>query len=265
MGTALVQRGGWIVHLFDLNEEAGKQAASSLGAAAVFHKVNVAEWQALSKGFQDTFASHGRIDFVFGNAGIFESTNFFEKHPTDQSLPEPNMNTLEVNIRAVYTTSYLALHYFRQSPPGDKSLVLTASVSGLYPGESIPMYTAAKHGVIGLMRSIAKGLIKEGVRCNAICPGPVRTGIIDGAMWDAFFSPDLFSPISFVVDLVLQLVDGNALTDALNKRVESGAVHGQALEISVDKFYLREHPPACDKNMARIVGILEVEENELST
>lgn len=263
VGTALVKKGGWIVHLFDRNEKAGTEASSSLGSAANFHNVNVTDWQELSSTFHKVFTTQGRIDFVFGNAGIFETTDFYQKHPADQIPPEPNMNTIEVNLRAVYTTSYLALHYFRQSPPGDKSLVLTSSCSGLYPGERISMYTACKHGVIGLMRSIAKGLIKEGVRCNAICPGPVRTGIMDEATWDAFFTPDMFSPVSFVADLVLQLVDGSALTDALNKHVEAGSVHGQALEISVDKFYLREQPPYCDKNMAKMLRFPDVDESKL--
>lgn len=263
VGTALVKRGGWIVHLFDQNEKAGTEACSTLGPTARFHNLNVAAWEELSKAFHQVFESERRIDFVFGNAGIFETADFWTQHPAGQIPPEPNMNTIEVDLRAVYMTSHLALHYFRQSPPGDKSLVLTASASGLYPGEPIPMYTACKHGVVGLMRSIAKGLIKEGIRCNAICPGPVRTGIIDDATWDAFFSPDVFSQLSFVADRVLQLVDGSAITDSLNKHVEPGAVHGLALEISLDRFYLREQPAYCDRNMARLMRNPDADESKL--
>lgn len=255
VATALVKRGGWKIHLFDRNEEAGKAACSSLGNAATFHKVDVIIWRELSETFQDVFTKEGRLDFVFANAGIMEKSKFYDQHPAGQIPPELDWTTVEVDMKAVYTTSYLALHYFRQSPATDKSLVMTASAAGLYPGKLIPTYGGSKHAVVGFMRCIASELFREGIRCNAICPGAFKTGLLDDAVWDAIFAPDVFGSMSFVADVVLRLVDGDTLTDCLNNRVESGKVYGQTVEISVDRVYLREHATFCDTKMARAIGI----------
>ena len=141
VGTALAQR-GWSVHLLDLNGAQGLKAAKTL--SATFHKVNATVYSQLSSAFEDIFRAEGRVDFVFGNAGIVERFNFYAAHPTTGPPPEPDMRVVEINLKAVYTTSYLALHYFRQSPGGDKSLLLTASCGGLYGCPGSAMYSGTK-------------------------------------------------------------------------------------------------------------------------
>lgn len=255
-----MKRGDWNVHLFDRNAKAGEAASSSLGNAATFHQVDVTDYQSLSMAFQETFMAEGRLDFVFANAGVTESSSFFARHPVDQVPPEPSSTTLDVNFKAVYTTSYLAMHYFRQSPAGDKSLVTTASSAGLYPASLAPIYSGTKHGVIGFTRSIAKGLIKEGIRCNTICPGVFRTGLVDDETWDRVFPADVFGDVSSVVNRVLQLIDGNELVDAVNNRVAEGKVYGLTVEIVVDQCYLREPPIFSNRVMAKSVGIRDLDQ-----
>src|SRR5271154_7110155 len=67
------------------------------------------------------------------------------------------------------------------------SIVITSSVMGLTVGPNQAHYNAAKHGLIGLMRSMALELAPHGIRCNAICPGAINTPMTNNQMaWDRF-------------------------------------------------------------------------------
>lgn len=144
------EKEGWKVVLLDSNGEAGAAAAASI-PDAVFVEVDVTSWSSLSRAFDETFAMFGGIDFVCANAGIFERGNFYEDltagTPSDKRLPPPpppNLLVLEVNLKAIIMTSYLAQHYFRLSPHKgkDAALVMTSSVCGLvrfpFPPHSLP-------------------------------------------------------------------------------------------------------------------------------
>lgn len=159
MGLAVAQTlapKGWTVHLLDFIRDASLAAEQSL-ASSKFHQVDVTSYESLSEAFKRVFLQHGRLDFVFANAGIVERDNFYDTPNTDDVPPEPNQKTLDVNLNSVVNQSYLALHYFRRSPhKGENaSLVMTASVGGLYPSQYCPIYSASKAGVLHFMRSIA--------------------------------------------------------------------------------------------------------------
>lgn len=130
----LAARGDWNLHLVDLNPSAGKTALEAI-PTATFHQVNVTSYESLSRAFQAVFEKDGRLDFVFANAGIVERTSFYEPAQTKgtEPPPEPNLATLDVNMNAVVTTAYLAMHYMRLSPHKGKgaAIVMTASVGGL--------------------------------------------------------------------------------------------------------------------------------------
>jgi NAD(P)-dependent dehydrogenase (short-subunit alcohol dehydrogenase family) len=183
VAQALAKRGDWQIHIVDLNVNAGEQAEKELGKNAKFHKCNVAVYQEQANIFDSVHKSAGRLDFVFANAGIVERFSFYEKH--EQSPPpEIDQLSIDIDLKAVVITSYLAQHYFRLSKPsygkGTQSLVMTASCGGLYPSPFCPMYSAAKHGVVGLMRSLAKHYyLRDSIRVNCICPGTVRTNLLD--------------------------------------------------------------------------------------
>ena len=147
VAKALSERGAWHLHLLDLNDERGKQAAKDV-PKSTFHKVNISDYEAFATVFQKVFDTEGRLDFVFANAGIVERFNFYDAHPDGKPPPAPDQTVIDINLKAVINTSWLAQHYFRQSTQSEnKNLVMTASVGGLYRCQVSPSYCAAKHGV----------------------------------------------------------------------------------------------------------------------
>lgn len=149
VATALSNRTheDWDIHLIDLNAEAGKQATASLKNTH-FHQTNVTDYTSLVSAFEATYNASQRLDFVYANAGIVERDNFYAKHDLDgPPPPPPNQLSVDINLKAVINTSYLALHYFRKAIAKhgrenvDPVLVMTASCGGLYPSEFCPMYS----------------------------------------------------------------------------------------------------------------------------
>lgn len=142
VAEALAGRGDWEVHLVDLNQERAEEAAKSMSNAFP-HKADVTNYDEMAAVFKKVFET-GRIDFVFANAGIVESQDFYKAQSADP--PVPDLRSIDVDLKGVVTTAYLAQHYFRQSPHRGKgaNLVLTASCGALYPSQFSPMYTAAK-------------------------------------------------------------------------------------------------------------------------
>lgn len=189
VANALASRGGWNLYLLDLNAERGNEVAKEV-ANSKFYQTNVTDYNSLAAVFQTVWETEKRLDFVFANAGIVERFSFYASHDTSGPPPPPDLTVVDINLKSVINTSWLAQHYFRQSKHSDnKNLVMTASCGGLYPSPASPSYSAAKFGVIGLMRSIAGHYYKEdGIRVNAICPATVRTNLLDQVRFNGYIS-----------------------------------------------------------------------------
>lgn len=109
----------------------------------------------------------GHIDVLIANSGIFTLSPFWE-------MAEGMwQDMIDVNLTGVWKAAKAVTPHMIER--GSGSIVITSSVNGLEPGENYGHYTAAKHGLIGLMKTIALELAPHGIRCNAICPGPVNT------------------------------------------------------------------------------------------
>ena len=150
VATALSARSDWEVHILDINTDSGSQVAKSL-ARTVFHYADVTKYKVMGEAFQNCFLAHRRIDFVFANAGMIERINFYESHPistgeTVSPPPEPDLLSIDADLKGVILTTYLAQHYFRASPNQGvgSSIVMTASCGGLYPSFYSPLYSSAK-------------------------------------------------------------------------------------------------------------------------
>jgi len=167
--NALASKGDWTVNILDVDAERGHEAAKKIGAT--FYQVDVTSYSSLAEAFKNVFKVNRRLDFVHANAGIVGRGEFYEVHDTGDEPPPPFPSTVvDVNLVSVMNTSYLAQHYFRQTPRdglGPRSLIITASCGGLYAAEKAPTYGAAKFGTVGWTRSIAGQLWREdGIRVN---------------------------------------------------------------------------------------------------
>ncbi len=112
----------------------------------------------------------GGVDFVWNHVG----------HPGPASFEGLDMkewdNAVTLNLRTVLVTTEAAIPEMRAR--GGGALLYTASTSGISGSQFSPVYSAVKHGVVGLVRGLAKRYAKEKIRVNAICPGPIDTPML---------------------------------------------------------------------------------------
>lgn len=121
-------------------------------------------------------AAHGRIDLLINNAGIQKVG------PIDEYDDATWDRIIAINLTSNY-------HTIKHALPGMKSrrfgrIVNVASAHGLIASPFKAAYVAAKHGVVGLTKTVALEAAEHGVTCNAICPGFVRTPLVDAQMED---------------------------------------------------------------------------------
>ncbi|KIW24613.1 uncharacterized protein PV07_10318 [Cladophialophora immunda] len=232
MGLALVERlvaEGWNVTVFDFNNAAGEQVQKRLGGQVLFLRGNVINYDDQAQAFVKTWEKWGRLDLVWGNAGIGDRIEFCSPMPEGPNGAPPKPDTLVVDIclYGVIWTGYLALHFFRKNPSKAGKLVFTSSLAGVYPAAPVPLYGAAKHGVIGLVRSMAKRLQEMGepITVNCVCPGLVATPLVSQKLVEVM-PKDMTTPTETVVRAILQFAADASIT-------------GQAAECSGTEIHYR--------------------------
>ena len=129
----------------------------------------------------------GRIDVVVNSAGVREIGDVY-------SLPTEEWdNVLAVNLSGTFYVCQAAARRMRET--GGGSIVNIASVGGLIGLSHRPAYTAAKHGVVGLTKSLARDLAADGIRVNVICPGLIRTPLTEQYFGDGSFERSLATTV----------------------------------------------------------------------
>ncbi|KAF7571309.1 FabG, Dehydrogenase with different specificities (related to short-chain alcohol dehydrogenase) [Pyrenophora tritici-repentis] len=117
---------------------------------------------------------------VFVNAGIAERGDQFFTDTLDSSgqLAEPDHRTLAIDMDGACATTKLAIHHLRKNGNDGGSIVLTASLAGYLASAGAPLYSAAKHGVVGLMRALKQECAKVGISISVVAPGITVTPIL---------------------------------------------------------------------------------------
>ncbi len=155
----------------DLDERAGRAAAEEV--AGRFIRADVSDEGQVEAMYAETFDTFGRVDVAFNNAGI--------SSPDDDSILETGLDAWErvqrVNLTSVYLCcKHVIPHMQRQ---GKGSIVNTASfVAVMGAATSQISYTASKGGVLAMSRELGVQFAREGIRVNALCPGPVNTPLL---------------------------------------------------------------------------------------
>lgn len=115
----------------------------------------------------DAVAAFGKLDFVWNHLG----------HPGPGKVEGMSQTAFDVavdlNLRSVFATTEAAIPEIRKA--GGGSILFTSSTAGLVGSRFSPVYAAMKHGVVGYMKALALRLAPEGIRVNAVCPGPIET------------------------------------------------------------------------------------------
>jgi SDR family mycofactocin-dependent oxidoreductase len=165
----------------DLAETA--KLIEELDRRVLTREADVRDSGALDAAVQAGLSEFGHIDVVCANAGIFSYAPAWEM--TEQMWDE----MLAVNVTGVWKTLKAVLPSMIERGQGG-SLVLTSSTAGLRGFANMVHYTAAKHGVVGIMRTIANEFAAHSIRCNTVHPTGVDTVMIQNEKTWGLFDPD---------------------------------------------------------------------------
>ncbi len=174
IGLASVRRlasEGARVVVADLNADAGKRTADEV--SGLFVATDVTDPGAVDRLFAAAHDAYGSVDIAFNNAGI--------SPPDDDSILETGLDAWrrvqEVNLTSVYLCCKAAIPYMRAQGKG--SIINTASfVAVMGAATSQISYSASKGGVLSMSRELGVQFAREGIRVNALCPGPVNTPLL---------------------------------------------------------------------------------------
>ncbi len=156
------------VVIADIQREAGTEVARSLGDAARFVEVDVADEAQVAAAVDLAAREFGRLDVMVANAGIVGVVGPIADTPADAWR-----RTVAVLLDGVFhCMKHAARHMV---PAGRGAIVATASTAGILGGLGPHCYTACKHAVIGLTKSVASELAGHGIRVNAVAPGNTAT------------------------------------------------------------------------------------------
>lgn len=162
------------VALWDVDGDAVARAAEALqreGASCLALAVDVRRAEQVQAAFEQTVSAFGGFDGAFNNAGVGAPTVMLE------ALDEADFDRIvSVNLKGVWLCLKQQLAHLRAH--GGGAIVNNASVSGLVALAGQAAYTATKHAVVGLSKAAAVEGAAQGIRVNAICPGAVRTPIL---------------------------------------------------------------------------------------
>lgn len=166
-------REGAALVLADTNEAEGSKLAEELtraGNEAAFIRTNVAEAAEVDALMQAAVKRHGALHIVFNNAGI-------GAYGKTGDLDVQTWHTVvAVDLNGVFYGCRAAIPHLKAA--GGGAIVNTASISGLFADYGLSVYNAAKAAVVNLTRAAALDHACDGIRVNAVCPGPIETPLL---------------------------------------------------------------------------------------
>ncbi|KAK5109821.1 hypothetical protein LTR62_006554 [Meristemomyces frigidus] len=238
--TTLLASRGILIAAADKNYSGVQTIAAALNKQhsnpSLVHplEVDTGVWESQLKAFEAALEFlGGRIDYVFSIAGIGERVSMPNDPSKTKGFVKPDLSVLDVDLYGFLWTSCLALQQMRRQEKGQDGL----------RGKTLPMYTAAKHGIVGYVRSFGKYLPEEGITLNAVCPNVVQTGISTAAFYDVLAEKKLLTPINVVVDAFASFIDGD--------------MSGECIEVGPRAELVPRAPPEyLDRESAQVMEML---------
>jgi NAD(P)-dependent dehydrogenase (short-subunit alcohol dehydrogenase family) len=164
------------VAILDLDEAGAKAAAAELGPQHIGLGCDVADLASCRGGAEQAIAAFGKIDILINNAGITQPLKIMEIQPENWE------RVVDVNMTGVLYLSQAFIPHMRARKQGAIACMSSVSAQrggGIFGG---PHYSAAKAGVLGLAKAMARELGPDGIRVNCVTPGLIQTDITGGKL-----------------------------------------------------------------------------------
>lgn len=156
--------------------KAREDIARDYGVGVDYFGADMSRPDAIAAMIQDLVARSGRLDIVVNNAGVQHVSPIVDFPPEKWDL------ILAINLTAAFHTTRLAVPHMRRN--GFGRIVNIASAHGLVASPFKSAYVAAKHGLLGLTKTVALEVAEEAITCNAVCPGYVLTPLVEAQIDD---------------------------------------------------------------------------------
>jgi len=176
LAAEVFAREGASIVVTDIMEKEGEETAQAVrdaGGSAIFVKGNVAHDADVQRVVATAIETYGRIDVLYNNAGIMPA----EDSSVVETAEEIWDKVIDVNLKSAFLYCKHTLPHMVEQGKG--SIINVASFVA-FMGCTVPQdaYTASKGGMLSLTKSLAVQYGKNGIRCNAVCPGPIETPLL---------------------------------------------------------------------------------------
>jgi NAD(P)-dependent dehydrogenase (short-subunit alcohol dehydrogenase family) len=181
---------------------------------AIFHETDLTKWKTLEAAFEKAKSAFGKINIVVNNAGIVETSSWLNDNDPREEVCD--YLVLNVDLTAVAKGTRLAIQYFAKNPEvGEGVVISTSSLYGLYNSGIVPLYAAAKAGVISLVKSHGMAREQTNTRHVAIAPWFVDTPLLE----------DTFRQVLDATKI--QLIQPEVVVDAFIFAIENDELNGK--------------------------------------